>query len=527
MWEELKEENKQKYKTLITNFASLSEAFSQKAEEMYGEKELYVAPIVNSKFQETVFQKSFGGVAEDIANTSYDVSLKLDNNKKYLIGIKSFGISSGDQKIAQFKSNSVSDDWGSILSKIKYNVENNENHEDENKNLYKDLALKISYLRNDRIKSSKELIKGFKATDISVEAVYHVLMPSKKGDCPKIWVGETSYSPIDIDNLKIIGATSNKNPTNFKFTDGNHDYKYTSADSQLYMSFKNNDIVIDEWDVNYVNDPFSIFENLHLLSEKKQTNDLNEIEQTVSWMIANKKGEVEESSGFNGFDGATKLGKDSRIKRIDQIEEKYTNILSADEMDYLISQLKIILLSKWKTTEDKRKMKEIRDELFSYAEKFDSQELINTLQSTLYRPVSEMYIPIPNSKKFHDENPNFFGQNIGTFKEGTSKLKLDKEKRVFNLEFMQSGDSIKAYINQDNGKSIQSKDKQSILGEWILRGIFQLKPREPLTKKRLDEIGINAIRLSKFKNTERGVGIEFIWIDEKNPPNDAWGWINK
>ena len=57
---------------------------------------------MNSKFQETVFQKSFG-IGEDIANTSYDASLLIDENKKYLIGIKSFGLYSGDQKIAQFK----------------------------------------------------------------------------------------------------------------------------------------------------------------------------------------------------------------------------------------------------------------------------------------------------------------------------------------------------------------------------------------------------------------------------------------
>ena len=56
MWEHLKSEQKNKYKTLITNFASLSQAFSQKAEsEDEGQTEQSVAPIVNSKFQETVF----------------------------------------------------------------------------------------------------------------------------------------------------------------------------------------------------------------------------------------------------------------------------------------------------------------------------------------------------------------------------------------------------------------------------------------------------------------------------------------
>ena len=72
MWEHLKSEQKEKYKTLITNFASLSQAFSQKAElEDERQTENYVAPIVNSKFQETVFQKAFNAVGEDIANTSY------------------------------------------------------------------------------------------------------------------------------------------------------------------------------------------------------------------------------------------------------------------------------------------------------------------------------------------------------------------------------------------------------------------------------------------------------------------------
>ena len=58
-WEHLKQEQKEKYKTLITNFASLSEAFSQKAEvDEQNSAEDFVAPIVNSKFQETVSKTS-------------------------------------------------------------------------------------------------------------------------------------------------------------------------------------------------------------------------------------------------------------------------------------------------------------------------------------------------------------------------------------------------------------------------------------------------------------------------------------
>jgi hypothetical protein len=55
--------------------------------------------------------------------------------------------------------------------------------------------------------------------------------------------------------------------------------------------------------------------------------------------------------------------------------------------------------------------------------------------------------------------------------------------------------------------------------------IFILQEREVLTGTRLNELEINGIRLTKFKNGE--IGIEFIWIDTENPPRDAIGWVVK
>lgn len=535
MWNILKEENKKKYETLITNFASLSEAFSQKlSDESNSIIEDTVAPIVNSKFQETVFQKSFDAVGEDIANTSYDASLKIDDTHKYLVGIKSFGLYSGDQKIAQFKSNSVSDKWENILKEIKENADHSSCKEEAdalNENLYKKLAIKISTLRNTRIASSKEQIKGFNANDdLNVEAVYHVLMPSKKGKKPQIFVGEIDYLPVNISKIEISGSTKKSNPTNFKFTDGEHNYKYTSADSQLYMDFNNRNIIVDSWDVNYVKDPFYLFENLHRKIEKDEINfKKDEIEDSVSWMIANKNGKVEESSGFNGFDGASKLKRKDNYRedRIESFYQKYEENIQENSLNYIISQLEKILLFYWKTNKEKRIMKNTRKELMDYVENLNNPMLIKDVESLVYRPVSEMYIPIPDSRTFHNKNPHFFGNSIGLFQEGSNKLLLKNSERKFKLEFLASGDIIEAYINQDNGKGIQSFSNQGILGEWILRRVFQLKPRELLTGERLDEIGINAIRLKKFKDKNRGIGLEFIWIDQNNPPSDAIGWVSK
>ena len=54
MWNELPEKDRTEYKNYILAFASLTEAFAQKAE---GDETL--SPIINSKYQETVFQKAF------------------------------------------------------------------------------------------------------------------------------------------------------------------------------------------------------------------------------------------------------------------------------------------------------------------------------------------------------------------------------------------------------------------------------------------------------------------------------------
>ena len=87
------------------------------------------------------------------------------------------------------------------------------------------------------------------------------------------------------------------------------------------------------------------------------------------------------------------------------------------------------------------------------------------------------------------------------------------------MVFDPSGTKIKAFITQDFGKAIQSYEKQSELGRWILREIFRLKEYEPLTQKRLNEIGINGIRLYKLNNDE-SVYFQFIYIDESNLPKD-------
>ncbi len=60
MWEKLKAEQKEKYRTLITNFASLSEAFSQKSEtDEENETFNYVAQLLIPNSKKQSFREPF------------------------------------------------------------------------------------------------------------------------------------------------------------------------------------------------------------------------------------------------------------------------------------------------------------------------------------------------------------------------------------------------------------------------------------------------------------------------------------
>ncbi len=555
MWFELNVKNRDTYKRLILAYASLSHAFAQKeASPTDNDKSKILRPIVNSKFQEASFQFAFNAFAEDIKNTSFDVALKNieagNQEHKYLVGIKTFNFSGNDQKIAQFKKEH--NEWNSLIQRMKTNVDGKFFSVDEinriNHDLYLTLARRISVLRNQRIKSSIANLQGFKVdlTYDRISYVYHVLMPSVEETKPVIYVGETDYAQINIDNIKIEGCTSANLPCNFLFSDGRHTYKFTPADSQLYMNFDPKHIIQETWDVVYVTDAYSFFLDLYdrvygpseLFSvsvNKSGTTSIpefllkrNQITESYSWLIA-PNGEVEKKSGFNNFYGTgMKLAKDQRKKRLAKLYNDYKNSVAA----YQLNDLNV-KLSDYSSDNKEIDKFALRDKIRSLADSIGDKNLCSEVNSIVFRPVDEMYIPIPDAKSFHNNHPDFFGKNIGTFlPEKPNKLALDKDKRKFILIFEPSQNAIQSYITQDSGKGIESTEKQSFLGNWLRKGVFQLGEFEPLTVKRLNELEINAIRLYKTKNKlysydkslqGEEVHIEFIWIDEDNIPDDFIG----
>lgn len=52
-------------------------------------------------------------------------------------------------------------------------------------------------------------------------------------------------------------------------------------------------------------------------------------------------------------------------------------------------------------------MKIIREKLVDFAHLKNNRNLKKSIEKLVYRPVSEVYIPIPESNHFHTERPDF------------------------------------------------------------------------------------------------------------------------
>lgn len=94
------------------------------------------------------------------------------------------------------------------------------------------------------------------------------------------------------------------------------------------------------------------------------------------------------------------------------------------------------------------------------------------------RDVNEVYIPIP--AKIHHNFPSFF----------------PPRDKPFSL-FLPNGKILSTKICQDGGKALMSHSNKE-LGQWILRDVLKLDEGELLTYDKLQEIGIDSVRIDKI-----------------------------
>lgn len=226
VWERYSQDERDEYKDYLKMYGALSGMFNQKSSETG-------APYLDSKFQETVYAKSFNSEDVDIGNTPHDI-MSAFGNDKIGIGLKTWLSSKRSyQKVMQLK---------------RYRDEIDQYIGEDSKD---ELAYKIATIKNERLKADYSRLGLSKDKNI-----YHYVTRDKG----LLNLSETSYPLVDMDKLK----PGKLNKSSFTFTDGLKEYKYTFGDSQIWMRFGPDEAdtqLLDTIKINILEDPFTFLKD--------------------------------------------------------------------------------------------------------------------------------------------------------------------------------------------------------------------------------------------------------------------------
>ena len=425
VWERYSKEARDEYIQFLQVYGALSNLFRQKKGESI--------PYLDSKYQETVFAKTFKGQNVDIGNTPHDI-VSVFGNDRIGIGLKTFmGSNPSFQKVMQIKS---------------YQNEVNEYLDGGSESL----AFKISEIKNERIKSDYERL-GL-AED---KNIYHYVTRDKG----RFIINECAYPLIDVNNLRDFHSTS----TSLSWSDGIKEYKYTFGDSQIWQRFdssKNDTFTLHQFDVKIIEDPFSFLIKAYLkyiVSAKEIAQDIVEVYLPL---YSFKTKEVPNKSGLNAWNSAPKNTESNTPRPLNEVYIPIPRIFHVKYPNFFI------------------------DDIFKF--ELARESYIGDLK---YKPEVRFHLQLPNGKKIpglvtqdrmkglqsgsnteRDENGKRYGQSaLGQWllvdvlglkarqpvtlewlqKKGTDSVRLWRKKNDYstiNIDFAPIG-SFEAFIKDE------------------------------------------------------------------------------
>ena len=421
IWEQYSKEQRNEYIKFLQVYGALSNLFRQKQGDMI--------PYLDSKFQETIYAKTFKGQIVDIGNTPHDV-LSIFGNNRIGVGLKTWMKSKPSfQKVMQIK---------------RYQKEINKLQSDTEA-----LAFKISEIKNEKMLSDYERLGLSENNNI-----YHYITR----DEGRFTVNECAYPLIDTNNLKDF----NHNAKSFTWSDGNKEYKYTFGDSQIHQKFdpeKSDTLILNQFDVEIIEDPFSFLMKsyLELIDSSKAIEP--EITEAYLPLYSYSSQDVEEKSGLNAWRAAPK-NKDSETKR--PLNEVYIPIPKEFHAKYSDFFCKNIL----EIIEERKIIKTNRPEVRFHLQLPNGKKIPALLTGDNMKNFQS------GSKTERDQNGKYFGQNaLGQWllldvlglkerkkvtrdwleMKGTDSIRLWRKKddySTFNIDFAPVG-SFEAFMNDE------------------------------------------------------------------------------
>lgn len=270
IWERYSAEQREEYIKFLQVYGALSNLFRQKQGDMI--------PYLDSKFQETVFAKTFKSQNADYCNTPHDV-VSVFGNERIGIGLKTWMNSKPSfQKVMQLKS------YQNEINKVFKSKD------------YEALAYKISEIKNERMK------RDYHRLGLSEDKnIYHYVTRDKG----RFIINECAYPLIDVNNLKKFNLTD----TAFAWSDGLKDYRYTFGDSQIHQKFdssKKDTFLLHQFDIKIIEDPFSFLLEAYFKFIDNVKVVTNDIVEAYLPLYSYQSKEVEEKSGLNAWNAAPK-----------------------------------------------------------------------------------------------------------------------------------------------------------------------------------------------------------------------------
>lgn len=258
---------------------------------LFQQKEASNIPYLDSKFQETVYGRVFHSQNADIGNTPHDI-VSIINNKRVGIGLKTWMNSKPSyQKVMQLKA-----------YKAEIDAVGNDAYEK---------AYKISEIKNSRLRQDYERL----GLD-SGRNIYHYVTR----DEGKFSIFETSYPEVDIRKIHNVRSGYKS----IEWSDDIKDYKYTYGDSQIWMKFSpdsSDTIKQAEFTVEMERDPFTLLLRMYDKIDSVTSFVDNSVDFVVAYLplYSYRSGEVEEKSGLNAWNGASKAKDSGRPRPLGEV----------------------------------------------------------------------------------------------------------------------------------------------------------------------------------------------------------------
>ncbi len=413
VWQQFSKEQRDEYVKFLQVYGALSNLFRQKQGDLI--------PYLDSKFQETVFSKIFNSQNVDIGNTPHDV-LCLFGNNRIGIGLKTWmGSKPSFQKVMQLK-----------RYQNEINLYQNDLHS---------LAFKISEIKNERMKSDYERLGLSEDKNI-----YHYVTRDKG----LFTINECAYPLIDVNNLKNLTKTSSA----LSWSDGNKDYRYTFGDSQIHQKFdsdKYKSLVLDKFDVKIIEDPFAFLLKAYFdIIENIKPIELDIIEVYLPLYSYQSK-EVEEKSGLNAWNGASKNKGSNTPRPLNEVYIPIPREFHKKHPDFFTENI------------------------------FEFEKIKELYDGSNDKPEVRFHLQLPNGKRI----PSLVTQS--------------------NMKGLQSGSNTE---HDEKGK----RYGQSALGQWLLIDVLGLKERKLVTRDWLKMKGTDSVRLWRKKGDYSTINIDFATI---------------